>query len=70
MTNRLYSGTNTILLWMALKAGYPTPRFLTFKQAKESGGHIRAGEHGYKVVFVKKLIVKDRSPDAAEDDVR
>ena len=70
VTNRPYSGTNVILLWIAREAGWPTPRFLTFKQAKEAGGHVRAGEHGTKVVFMKKLVVKDKSPDAAIDDVK
>ncbi|HWJ17683.1 MAG TPA: ArdC family protein [Geobacterales bacterium] len=31
-TNRPYSGSNVVLLWMAQTAGYRTPRFLTFKQ--------------------------------------
>jgi antirestriction protein ArdC len=70
VTNRPYSGTNVILLWLARDRGWPTPRFLTFKQAKETGGTVRAGEHGTKVVFMKRLIVKDRSPEAADDDVR
>jgi len=33
---------------MAQAAGYRTPRFLTFKQALELGGHVRKGEHGTK----------------------
>jgi len=33
VSNRLYSGCNVVLLWMARAAGYRTPRFLTFKQA-------------------------------------
>ena len=36
-------------------AGYRTPRYLTFKQALELGGHVRKGEHGTKVYFVKQL---------------
>src|SRR5262245_39564809 len=53
VTNRAYSGCNVILLWMARAAGYRTPRFLTFKQAAELGGHVRKGERGTKVYFVK-----------------
>jgi antirestriction protein ArdC len=53
MTGRPYSGCNIILLWMAQATGsYSSPRFITFKQAMELGGHIRKGERGYKVVFV------------------
>jgi antirestriction protein ArdC len=70
VSNRPYSGTNVILLWIADSQGWPTPRFLTFKQAKEAGGHVRAGEHGTRVVFMKRLVVKDKRPTAADDDVR
>ena len=70
VTNRPYSGTNVVLLWIADNNGWPTPRFLTFKQAKEAGGHVRAGEHGTRVVFMKRLVVKDKRPKAGEDDVR
>src|SRR5690242_2346447 len=59
VTNRPYSGCNVILLWMALAAGYRTPRYLTFKQALELGGHVRKGERGTKVYFVKQLEVKE-----------
>src|ERR1039458_6586699 len=60
-TNRPYSGSNVVLLWMAQTAGYRTPRFLTFKQALELGGNVRKGEHGTKVYFVKQLQVADRN---------
>jgi antirestriction protein ArdC len=59
VTNRPYSGCNVVLLWMAQAAGYRTPRFLTFKQTAEFGGHVRKGEHGTKVYFVKQLEVKE-----------
>jgi antirestriction protein ArdC len=68
MTNRPYSGCNVVLLWLAASAGYPTPRYLTFNQAKELGGNVRKGEHGTKVYFVKQLIVKDKD-DADHDRV-
>jgi len=64
VTNRPYSGCNVILLWLARDRGWATPRFLTFKQAIEAGGHVRKGEHGTKVIFVKQLQVKD---DVGED---
>ncbi len=57
LTNRPYSGCNVILLWLARGRGWATPRFLTFKQAIEAGGHVRKGEHGTKVYFVKQLLV-------------
>lgn len=51
---------------MAQRAGYRAPRFLTFKQASELGGHVRKGERGSKVYFVKQLQVRD---ERAEDKV-
>ena len=65
-TNRPYSGCNVILLWLARDRGWPTPRFLTFKQAIEAGGNVRKGEHGTKVYFVKQLQVKDGEGEPAE----
>jgi antirestriction protein ArdC len=53
VTNRPYSGSNVILLWIAQAAGYRKPRYLTFKQALELGGHVRKGERGARVYFVK-----------------
>jgi antirestriction protein ArdC len=54
---------------MAQAAGYRLPRYVTFKQALESGGHVRKGEHGTKVYFVKQLQIRgERAED--EDDVR
>jgi antirestriction protein ArdC len=66
VSGRPYSGVNTLLLWTARRHGWPQPRFLTFKQALEAGGHVRKGEHGQHVVFVKDLHV--REPD--EEDPR
>jgi antirestriction protein ArdC len=59
VTDRPYSGCNVVRLWMAQAAGYRTPRFLTFKQALELGGHVRKGERGTKVYFVKQLQIRE-----------
>jgi antirestriction protein ArdC len=66
VSNRPYSGCNVILLWLARDRGWATPRFLTFKQALEAGGHVRKGEHGHKVYFVKQLQIKDGEGEEAE----
>lgn len=63
VTNRPYSGCNVILLWLAKGRGWPTPRFLTFKQAQEAGGSVRKGEHGTKVYFVKQLRVGEEDEE-------
>jgi antirestriction protein ArdC len=70
VTNRPYSGCNVILLWLARGRGWPTPRFVTFKQAQEAGGTVRKGEHGTRVYFVKQLRVADKSPEASEGNER
>lgn len=67
VTNRAYSGVNVLLLWTTRRNGWPTPRFLTFKQASEAGGHVRKGEHGNKVVFVKDLHIKDMDAEGGSD---
>jgi antirestriction protein ArdC len=65
VTNRPYSGSNVVLLWMTRAAGYRTPRYLTFKQALELGGHVRKGERGTRVYFVKRLQVREKDADDA-----
>jgi antirestriction protein ArdC len=61
VSNRPYSGINILLFWLGADKGYPTARYLTFKQAQEHGGHVRKGEHGRKVVFFKQLTVEDKN---------
>jgi len=59
-SGRAYSGVNVLLLWSAAQANGWGPRWLTFKQAKEAGGTVRGGQHGETVIFVKRMIVKDK----------
>jgi antirestriction protein ArdC len=65
VSNRPYSGCNVVLLWMAQGAGYRTPRYLTFKQALELGGHVRKGERGTKVYFVKQLQIQEDADNSS-----
>jgi antirestriction protein ArdC len=52
-----YQGTNTIMLWMAaVIAGYQSPHWFTFRQARELGGNVRKGEHGELVVYADRII--------------
>lgn len=61
VTGRHYSGVNTALLWAeGQEHGYSTNGWLTFKQAKDLGGHVRKGEHGRTVVFWKFQDVQDK----------
>jgi antirestriction protein ArdC len=70
VTGRAYSGVNTLLLWTARSVGWPQPRFLTFKQALEAGGHVCKGEHGQHVVFVKDLHVRETDEEEEARVVR
>jgi antirestriction protein ArdC len=66
--NRQYHGTNIVMLWMAARARqWLTLRFVTFKQALELGGHVRKGEHGTKVYFVKDLKFTDSEVEGDEE---
>jgi antirestriction protein ArdC len=67
ITGRAYSGINTLLLFTTRAKKWPQPRFLTFRQAQAAGGHVRKGEHGQRVVFVKDLEFADAD---AEDETR
>lgn len=63
-TNKPYRGINILLLWADNNM-----RYLTFKQAKEAGGHVRKGEHGRQIYFFTKLTVKDRNNPDKEKDI-
>ena len=62
-THRPYRGINTVVLQMAaLERGWSDPRWLTYRQARAGGGHVRRGEQGTRVVLWKWIEKKD-SPD-------
>lgn len=67
VTERAYSGVNVLLLWTAAQANGWAPRWLTYKQARAAGGQVRGGEKGETVIFVKRLIVKDKDAKPGED---
>ena len=49
-----YQGINIILLWSeALARGFASNIWMTFKQAVGLGGHVRKGESGSTVVYVR-----------------
>jgi antirestriction protein ArdC len=67
VSGRPYSGVNTLLLWTARRQGWQ-PRFLTFKRALEAGGHVRKGEHGYHIVFVKDLVHRSAAAEGEQEE--
>ncbi len=55
-TNRPYRGINLLLLGLvAVERGYDDPRWLTYRQAAQIGGHVRRGERGEGIVFWRWL---------------
>lgn len=60
-TGRAYNGINVLLLWIATtNNSYSSHGWVTFKQAKDLGGHVRKGEHGERIVFWKFLEKKEK----------
>jgi antirestriction protein ArdC len=65
-TGRPYSGINVLILWAAVaEHGFPVQSWLTFKQARALGGHVRKGERGTTVVYADRFV-----PDEAREQAR
>lgn len=62
VSQKHYRGINVFLLAVtAMIEGYGSSQWLTFKQTKAKGGHIRKGEKGSLVIFWKQHATKDKS---------
>lgn len=62
-----YNGINILLLWGATMAqGYTAPIWMTFRQAKELGGHVRKGEKGSLVVYANTITRTEIDDDGEE----
>lgn len=56
VTGRAYSGVNILILWNAVtRFGFPTQRWLTFRQTLGLGGHVRKGARGVTVVYAARF---------------
>ena len=63
-----YSGINVIMLWSeAMDAGYSAPIWMTFRQAKELGAHVRKGQHGTGVVYASTFKKTEADADTGEE---
>lgn len=66
-----YSGVNVLNLWLtAEEAGYVSPYWMTFAQAKSLGGSVRKGEHGTEVVYAstyKKTETTDEGEEVEQE---
>ncbi len=67
-TGRRYSGVNVLILWDAVVGnGFADQSWLTFRQARSLGGHVRKGEHGVTVVYADRFTPDDERKRAERD---
>ncbi len=68
-----YNGINIVMLWSAAVAqGFAAPIWMTFRQARELGAHVRKGEKGSLVVYantVTRTAVDDDTGEETEHDI-
>jgi hypothetical protein len=51
-SGKRYNGVNVAYLMVSAdKNGFTDPRWMTYKQAREAGCHVKSGEHGTKIEF-------------------
>ncbi len=66
-----YQGINVLMLWSeAIEKGYASPVWMTFRQAKELGAHVRKGEEGSLVVYADKIIRTETDRETGEEAAR
>jgi antirestriction protein ArdC len=64
-----YNGINVLMLWAAsVEAGYVSPHWMTFKQAKELGANVRKGERGSLVVYANSITKTEEQDDGSEEE--
>lgn len=64
-----YQGINVLLLWaQALDKGYTSTRWMTYRQALELGGQVRAGEKGTLVVFANRVSTTKENEKGEEEE--
>jgi len=62
-----YHGINILMLWdSAQEQGFACPLWLTFRQAKELGGHVKKGEKSSPVVYASSFKKAEESDDGQE----
>ncbi|WP_136661691.1 zincin-like metallopeptidase domain-containing protein [Nitratireductor sp. XY-223] len=66
-----YAGINVVMLWSsAVAQGFAAPIWMTFRQAKELGGHVRNGEKGSLVVYANTITCTETDAETGEDEER
>jgi antirestriction protein ArdC len=68
-TGEPYRGMNVVLLWVqAMLRGHGSPTWMTYRQAKELGGHVREGEGGSVVVYTDTRKVRETGESGEEEE--
>jgi Antirestriction protein len=63
-----YGGINVLMLWAAaMERGYAAPLWMTFRQAKELGAHVKKGEKGTLVVYANTITRTETDPATGEE---
>ena len=66
-----YNGINVLMLWAsAVERGFAAPIWMTFRQAKELGAHVRKGEKGSLVVYANTITRNETDPETGEEEER
>lgn len=63
-----YGGINVLMLWVAsMEKGFSAPIWMTFRQAKELGAHVRKGEKGSLVVYANTYSRTEEGENGEEE---
>ena len=66
-----YRGINTVLLWMAtVENGFTSPFWMTYKQAQELGGQVRAKSRSSLVVYAGAIEKTEQDDEGQEREKR
>ena len=63
-----YQGINIVILWVAaMRHGYASPYWMTYRQAKSLGAQVRRGERATHVVFAKTFKRRETDPVTGDE---
>ena len=66
-----YAGINVLVLWaMAMERGFAAPIWMTFRQARELGAHVKKGEKGALVVYANTITRTETDEATGEESER
>jgi len=60
-----YHGTNWLLL---SSLGFASPYFATFKQIRETGGHVKKGVHSLPIIYADSMLIDSETGNRAKKE--